>query len=84
MDDIDDYIPNWLKRKLSMSLLRAIRLDRYQEEFTFWQKNWPLGLLYFQYYYYREVITDYINTHGDWGEEQIKQGRIFKTMEVKQ
>ena len=77
MTPIDNYLPSWLHQKIKRSVDVAIKFDRYRDEFEYWVKKWPLGLLYFQHYYYKEVLLDYIETHGDWGEEQIKEGRIF-------
>ena len=82
MTKIDSYIPKWLLLRIKLSVVNAVEHNAYAWEFSYWENHWPLGLLFFQYYYDREVILDYIETHGDWGEEQIKQGRIFKSKEV--
>lgn len=79
INPIEDYIPNWLLHKVKLSVEKAVKYDKYVREFRYWANEWPLGLLYFNYLYYKEVIADYINTHGDWGEEQLKDGNIFKT-----
>jgi len=78
MTQLEGYIPTWLRSRVKQSVSNAIKYDRLAYERNFWLNKWPLGLLYFEYYYIKEVITDYIETHGDWGEEQIKEGRIFK------
>lgn len=79
MNSIENYIPSWLLHKVKLSVAKAIKYDKYEREYRYWLGEWPLGLLYFNYLYYREVIIDYINTHGEWGEEQIKEGKIFNS-----
>lgn len=79
MTKIEGYIPAWLRGRIKRSVVVAIKHDFYQCEANYWATIFPLGKLYFEYYYSKEVIANYIEGHGPWGEEQNKQAREFKS-----
>ena len=60
MNAIDGFIPNELRSFIEDTVIHAMEHGGYETHHEQWKAEDRLSLLYFEYLYAREVITNYI------------------------
>jgi len=79
MSKIDNYLPSSLRARLKRSAMFAVMDDQYICKQNYWDNICPAALPWFEYYYYREVISENMFNYPRWKDFEKFQTSIPKS-----